>query len=501
MGVLINGGTLMSRIISWSASLVLAASAVIGLPQTAGAADTASAATVLSYLSVGEESNAGYDRSSFEHWIDADGDGCDTRAEVLQQESLVPVTMSSGCTVATGQWMSWYDGNTWTNASDVDIDHMVPLAEAWGSGARNWTASQRRDYANDLGLPVALEAVTDNVNQSKSDQDPSTWMPPLTGSACDYATDWTLVKYRWHLSIDPAEHTALASVLKDDCGARQVALPAVAITAAPVSFSDVPPSTQFYTEISWLAAQGISTGWVEADGSRTYRPLSPVARDAMAAFLYRLAGQPAFTPPAVSPFADVDSSNQFYKEISWLSAMNISTGWPEPDGRRTFRPLEPVNRDAMAAFLYRSAGSPWFQAPPSSPFVDVSTGNMFYQQITWLASMGISTGWDAGSGCRAFQPVQPVARDAMAAFIFRFVNGGTSPVGSGCNTGGGGTVLPPPPPPTQPANPGDTKNCGDFDTWQAAQSWFDTYYPYYGDVARLDSDGDRIACETLPGHP
>ncbi|MCY0905786.1 excalibur calcium-binding domain-containing protein [Arthrobacter sp. H14-L1] len=89
----------------------------------------------------------------------------------------------------------------------------------------------------------------------------------------------------------------------------------------------------------------------------------------------------------------------------------------------------------------------------------------------------------------------------MAAFIFRFVNGGTSPVGSGCNTGGGGTVLPPPPPPTQPANPGDTKNCGDFDTWQAAQSWFDTYYPYYGDVARLDSDGDRIACETLPGHP
>ncbi|WP_441295180.1 S-layer homology domain-containing protein [Paenarthrobacter nitroguajacolicus] len=216
----------------------------------------------------------------------------------------------------------------------------------------------------------------------------------------------------------------------------------------------------------------------------------------MAAFLYRLAGKPAFTPPATSPFTDITPSGQFYKEITWLAASGISTGWTEQDGSKTYRPLSPVNRDAMAAFLYRFGGNPAFSAPSTSPFVDVQVGSQFYQQITWLASQGISTGWDIGYGCRAYNPVQPVARDAMAAFMYRFVNGGTGGItGNNCS--------PPPPPvtPQPPANPGDTKNCTSFSTWQAAQAWFDTYYPWYGDVARLDSDGDRIACESLPGHP
>lgn len=500
----------MSKLLSWSASLVLTASAMVGLPQVASATDTTDVASMLASLHVTAEANAGYDRSYFEHWIDANGDGCNTRAEVLKIESSVPVTYGSGCTVATGQWLSRYDGQTWTNASDVDIDHLVPLAEAWGSGAQNWTPEQRREYANDLDLAVALEAVTDEVNQSKSDQDPAEWMPSLPGTACQYATDWILVKYRWQLTIDPAEQAALSADVAGACGAQQVVVPPVAISAGPgaqvgpITFRDVTSSTQFYSEISWLAARGISTGWLEADGSRTYRPLNSVARDAMAAFLYRMAGKPAFTPPSTSPFADVTPSNQFYAEITWLAANGISTGWTEPDGRKTFRPLEPVNRDAMAAFLYRYAGSPWFQPPATSPFIDVPTGNQFYRQITWLASNGISTGWDVGGGCRAFQPLQAVARDAMAAFMYRSVNGGTGTISGGCTTGG--TTPPPPPPPTQPqptqpANPGDTKNCGDFGTWQQAQSWFDTYYPYYGDIARLDSDNDRIACESLPGHP
>ncbi|MFF1252744.1 DUF1524 domain-containing protein [Pseudarthrobacter sp. NPDC058329] len=505
----------MFKILSWSASLVLTATAAVGLPQTASAADTASAASVLASLSVVEEATSGYDRTYFQHWTDADGDGCDTRSEVLQEESTAPVTMSSGCTVATGQWTSRYDGQTWVNASDVDIDHMVPLAEAWGSGAHAWSAEQRRDFANDMTLTVALEAVTDEVNQTKSDRDPAEWMPSMAGTACAYATDWVLVKYRWQLSIDAAEHAALTSTMSDACGAAAVTLPAVAITApapGPISFSDVDVRNQFHTEISWLAAQGISTGWVEPDGARTYRPLSPVNRDAMAAFLYRLAGKPEFSPPAVSPFADVNSSTQFYKEITWLAAKNISTGWLEPDGRKTFRPLEPVNRDAMAAFLYRYDNYPSFQAPTTSPFVDVSTGNQFYQQISWLASKGISTGFPIGSGCYVFDPVRPVARDAMAAFMYRFVNGGTAPInGGGCTPNQPPPPAPsptptpvPPPAPSRPANPGDTRNCtgsSGFSTWREAQSWFQYYYPHYGDVARLDGNGDGIACESLPGAP
>jgi hypothetical protein len=506
----------MSKVLSWSASLLLTVTAAVGLPQTASAAETANAASVLASLSIFEEVNSGYDRTYFQHWIDVDSDGCDTRSEVLQEESAVPVTMSSGCTVATGQWTSRYDGQTWTNASDVDIDHMVPLAEAWASGAQAWSAEQRRDFANDMTLTVALEAVTDEVNQSKSDRDPAEWMPSMAGTACGYATDWVLVKYRWQLSIDPAEQAALSSIMSDSCGAAAVTVPTVAITApvpapepARISFSDVDAYNQFHKEITWLAAQGISTGWVEADGSRTYRPLNPVARDAMAAFLYRLAGQPDFTPPASSPFVDINTSTQFYKEITWLASRGISTGWTEPDGRKTFRPLEPVNRDAMAAFLYRFAGNPTYQAPAVSPFYDVAPGNLFYQQISWLASQGISTGFPIGPGCYAFDPLRPVARDAMAAFMYRLINGGTAPPSAdGCapSPSPGPTPTPTPTPaqppaPSVPANPGDTKNCTSFSTWREAQNWFEYYRPYYGDVARLDGNNDGIACESLSGAP
>ena len=111
-------------------------------------------------------------------------------------------------------------------------------------------------------------------------------------------------------------------------------------------FSDVAAGADFYTEITWAGSTGISTGW---DEDNTYRPVQAIDRNAMAAFLYRLAGSPDFTAPAVSPFVDVKPTDPYYKEITWLAASNITKGWN--DG--TFRPWEPINRDAMAAYLYR----------------------------------------------------------------------------------------------------------------------------------------------------
>ncbi|WP_208295815.1 RCC1 domain-containing protein [Paenarthrobacter nitroguajacolicus] len=203
-------------------------------------------------------------------------------------------------------------------------------------------------------------------------------------------------------------------------------LPA-AVAADPVvenvvSFSDVPESSQFATEISWLAASGISTGWDAGGGVRQYRPLESIARDAMAAFLYRHAGSPAFTAPAVSPFTDVPAGAAFYKEITWLAAEGISTGWDIGNGKREYRPLSPIARDAMAAFLYRYADKPAFTAPPVSPFVDVPVGGGFYAEITWLAASGISTGWDVGNGVREYRPLNGIARDAMAAFLYRYAD-------------------------------------------------------------------------------
>ena len=173
-------------------------------------------------------------------------------------------------------------------------------------------------------------------------------------------------------------------------------------------FSDVPATRAFAAEIAWLAGSGITSGF--SDG--TFRPLGTVNRDAMAAFLYRFAGRPSFTPPGTSPFIDISPSTPFYKEITWLASTGITGGFS--DG--TFRPQGTVNRDAMAAFLYRFAGRPDFTPPTVSPFSDISPSSPFYKEVTWLATTGVTGGFSDGT----FRAGQAVNRDAMAAFLFRF---------------------------------------------------------------------------------
>ncbi|WP_063746554.1 proprotein convertase P-domain-containing protein [Catenuloplanes japonicus] len=168
--------------------------------------------TMVANLPVATEVRTGYDRDLFNHWIDADGDGCNTRYEVLIAEATTTPSVGSGCALSGGRWSSYYDGATWTDPADLDIDHMVPLAEAWDSGARNWTSAQRQSFANDLGDARTLAAVTDNVNQSKSDQDPAEWMPSVSAVACRYITEWTAVKTRWGLTVDTSEKSKLTSV-------------------------------------------------------------------------------------------------------------------------------------------------------------------------------------------------------------------------------------------------------------------------------------------------
>ncbi|MEK0153941.1 S-layer homology domain-containing protein [Arthrobacter oryzae] len=193
----------------------------------------------------------------------------------------------------------------------------------------------------------------------------------------------------------------------------------VSVVPGPL-FDDVGPGTAFFREINWMAAAGISRGWAETDGPRTYRAAQPVNRDQMAAFMYRLAGSPDFVPPAESPFGDVSTQHAFYKEIAWLSAAGISRGWTEPDGGRTFRPAEAVHRDQMAAFLYRHAGSPDFVPLAQPPFADVAPDHPFYREISWLWKSGVSRGWSEGNGTHTFRPSVSILRDQMAAFMYRY---------------------------------------------------------------------------------
>jgi hypothetical protein len=153
--------------------------------------------------------------------VDADKDSCNTRAEVLLAESRIDPTTEPGCKVTAGEWYSYYDGVTVTTPGGLDIDHMVPLAEAWDSGASAWTAQRREAYANDLDADPSLVAVTDRTNRSKADQDPAQWLPPLVDARCTYAADWVATKLRWQLTVDEQERQALVAIAAG-CGQQSV---------------------------------------------------------------------------------------------------------------------------------------------------------------------------------------------------------------------------------------------------------------------------------------
>ncbi|KAG8761602.1 hypothetical protein FRC12_009379 [Ceratobasidium sp. 428] len=175
----------------------------------------ATAKTYLAALTVAAESNSpAYSRDLFPTWITISGN-CDTRETILKRDGTNVVT-DSACAATSGTWYSVYDGATWADKSDVDIDHMVPLKEAWVSGARSWTTAQRQAFANDVTRPQLL-AVTDNVNQSKGDKDPSEWMPPLSSYHCTYVRAWITVKHYYGLTVDSAEKTALTNYLNSTC--------------------------------------------------------------------------------------------------------------------------------------------------------------------------------------------------------------------------------------------------------------------------------------------
>lgn len=182
------------------------------------------AKSVLASIRVENEYKSGYRRSLFVHWSDLDGNGCDTREEVLKRDSISkPQVDPYRCYVVAGDWYSKYDGKTLSDRSDVDIDHVVALKEAWDSGAWAWSMSQRQAFANDLTDRRTLIAVTDRVNASKSDKDPSNWMPPLKSYWCTYLGDWISVKARWGLSMDQSEFGRIKNLLASDCSTLTIA--------------------------------------------------------------------------------------------------------------------------------------------------------------------------------------------------------------------------------------------------------------------------------------
>jgi len=214
------------------------------------------------------------------------------------------------------------------------------------------------------------------------------------------------------LPVAPGQHSVVVTTENQE-GERVSSAPAEFVVAGPEvpAFVDVPPGHPFAQHVRWMAQAGITTGY--SDG--TYRPNGAINRDAMAAFLYRYANAAleGYTPPDTAMFSDVPMDHPFYTEISWLAETGITRGYS--DG--TFRPSSPVNRDAMAAFLYRfDAADEYYLPPDYSYFDDVPLDHQFFTEIAWMADAGISTGWPDFT----YRPGLPIARDAMAAFLYRF---------------------------------------------------------------------------------
>lgn len=223
-------------------------------------------------LTIQDDHLTGYSRSLFKLWIDADKDGCNTRAEVLISEAVVKPKIGKKCALTGGMWISPYDAKATAKASDLDIDHVVPLAEAWRSGAWKWTPAQRQDFANDLTEPRALVAVSLSLNRSKGDKDVAQWLPAK--GVCSYIEAWITVKTKYALTADSKELAVLQEyVLECDLSLLTVPTPTPTPSPSPSATPTPSPVPTTSASISASPSPSPSTSIVVETPSPTPTPV------------------------------------------------------------------------------------------------------------------------------------------------------------------------------------------------------------------------------------
>lgn len=298
-----------------TAGVVGAAPALSTQPASKSAVPAATALDLLSAIVVRKETPAGYQRSKFRHWVDADGDSCNTREEVLIAESSSTAQVSyPGCRVVEGDWVSAYDGVAVTDPSGIDIDHFVPLKEAWDSGANAWSPAKRQTYANDLSDARALIAVTSGSNRSKGEKDPPQWMPKNTAYTCTYLSNWVAVKAHWSLAMDESEYGFIAKRLKGACAG---------VTAPAWGVADGPYGTP--------ASGGSTAPTVPATGVST--PTTPAATDTTVA-----KGSVAATVNPGSYCSPTGATGYSTAGKKYVCSTTNAAGTPYAGGRAHWRP-------------------------------------------------------------------------------------------------------------------------------------------------------------------
>jgi hypothetical protein len=200
----------------------------------------------------------------------------------------------------------------------------------------------------------------------------------------------------------PARRLAVAALV--------AAMAMVATISPAAAFTDVKTNHPFYTEITWASNEGIVNGYPD----QTFRGGNQVTRQAASAFLFRFAAIPTYTPPASATFSDVPTDYAFFKEIEWMVAAEITTGY----AGGIFKPGAPVTRQAMAAFFWRIAGAPTPNGNPPQIFNDVPKSHPFFVATLWVWDYYIADGYATPYGW-IFKPSGVVSRQAAAAFIYR----------------------------------------------------------------------------------
>lgn len=178
--------------------------------------DYAAVAAQLDRIQVTEEHRRGYVREEWPHWLTIDSKCLNTREQVLIRDSAKPAKLSAnGCSVLSGVWNDPYTGETFTEPKQVDIDHRVPLEEAYASGGYDWPREKRAAYANDVSDPLTLVTVSAAANRAKGSKGPEDWLPPREEYICAYVAGWIAVKARWELTMDERERVTVGNILSD----------------------------------------------------------------------------------------------------------------------------------------------------------------------------------------------------------------------------------------------------------------------------------------------
>ena len=229
----------MRRLLSSAVGLALVGGALLAGAPSAAAGTSIGTKTLLGQLTVSSEHRGGFSTATFGPWVDSDRDGCATPEEVLIRDAIDKPQVASGCTLVGGSWTSLYDGLHVTDSSQLRIDHLVSLREAWQSNAWRWDSDTRHRFMNDLTYPRSLLAVSTASYQSKGGAEPTDWMPPRASFDCRYLSWWVAVKWRWRLSVNSAEKTFLTKHL-GACGWPTVLKPSRArVVYATAVFSFV----------------------------------------------------------------------------------------------------------------------------------------------------------------------------------------------------------------------------------------------------------------------